>query len=157
MPKRIEKNPNRALLDYAAKLPWFYAKKQARVLARRATDVEIVESLEGPVKAKRGDYVCRGIQGELWVQSAESLNRRYDRSNKTDGDWQVFLPREEASVVAAVQMDKEFQVEARWGTLTGKAGDYLLIWAEEEESDNPTDVWIVDKTLFEATYRRVKS
>lgn len=157
MPKKIEANPNRSLLDYAAKLHWFNAKKQARVLARKATSVEIVESLEGPVKATKGDYVCRGIQGELWVQSEENLNRRYNRSDKTDGDWQVFLPKDEGSIVAAVQLDKEFQVKTKWGTLTGKPGDYLLRSAEEERSENPSELWIVAETLFDVTYRRVES
>ena len=55
----------------------------------------------------------------------------------------------------AAQVPHSFQVQTKWGLLTGKEGDFLVKNYEDRDNDAPEDVWIVDQTLFEATYVRV--
>ena len=55
----------------------------------------------------------------------------------------------------ATQIQHAFKVEASWGTLSGKAGDYLLKKFEAKDTEFPEDVWIVDRKLFAATYKPV--
>jgi hypothetical protein len=49
-----------------------------------------------------------------------------------------------------------FEVHASWGKLWGKAGDCLAKNFADRDVPYPDDVWIVDQTLFEATYEKVE-
>jgi hypothetical protein len=49
--------------------------------------------------------------------------------------------------VQAAQIKVAFRVQANWGELSGKANDYVV-----RSTTDPTDVWIVDRTIFEASY-----
>jgi hypothetical protein len=57
----------------------------------------------------------------------------------------------------ATPIDHPFEVHARWGTLSGKAGDYLLKNYQDRETPDPADVWVVDRGLFGQTYKAVSS
>ena len=46
-------------------------------------------------------------------------------------------------------------MQAKWGRLTGKAGDYVVKNFRDKDTAHPADVWIVDQALFLATYERV--
>jgi hypothetical protein len=54
----------------------------------------------------------------------------------------------------AAQVNDPFTVEATWGALTGKSGDYLVKQFADRDQPYPEDVWIVDRQLFDATYAR---
>lgn len=44
-----------------------------------------------------------------------------------------------------------FEVQAIRGQLPGKPGDFLLTNFSARETASPTDVWIVDQSLFRKT------
>jgi hypothetical protein len=143
-------NPNAELLvEYETQL--FLARKTKPVWARRVEVEEPVQTLEGCVVAKPGDYVCRGLRGELWPQKASKLQETYVASGVAEGVWQRFDPRPDSPPVHAAQIPVAFQVQAQWGLLTGKAQDYVV-----RSTSNPSDIWLVDGAIFEATYDRVE-
>ena len=148
--------PNQQLLDEvnAAKL-WFAAKKTKPLWAKRIEAEQSVDTLEGTAAASTGDYLCRGQAGDTWPQAEKSLFSKYKPTDETDTDgWRKFLPKPDAAGVFAAQIQKEFTVEAKWGTLTGKPGDYLVKAAADEKNDYPEDVWIVATAIFDGTYER---
>jgi hypothetical protein len=144
---------NTAILDEVnAAAAWFHAKKMAPLWAKQLKEDQTIETLEGPVTADAGDYLCRGTAGEFWPQSAERLNEKYDKKEEVDEDgFCKFLPKSE---VMAAQVDHSFQVKTSWGDLEGKPGDFILKRFSDKEVEYPDDVWIVDKKLFVETYER---
>ena len=52
----------------------------------------------------------------------------------------------------ATPIDHPFEVQATWGKLSGKPGDFLLKNVSDRDTASPADVWIVDQTLFQQTY-----
>lgn len=124
------------------------ARKTKPIWGKRAEVAGEVETLEGRLQFQHGDYLCRGIVGELWPQKESKLLEKYVASGQFDAEgWQRFDPKPDSQPVEATQIDHPFRVLAHWGELTGKSGDYLV-----RSKTDPTDVWIVDKTIFDATY-----
>ena len=147
-------SPNRAVLDEInAAGTWVHVRKTKAIRARRLDQDETVNTLEGPVEAKAGDFLCRGEAGELWPQSAESLEKRYTPTAdvSTDG-WRSYAPRPDAEGAMAAPVAHPFSVMATWGQLKGKAGDYVLKRFSDAKVPYPVDVWVVDQALFRATY-----
>lgn len=55
-----------------------YAKNpKVRLSARVATRNQTVRTIEGPVKARRGDVIMRGTRGERWPMAADKFHSRY--------------------------------------------------------------------------------
>lgn len=129
------------------------ARKTKSLWAKRIERASQIQTLEGFVSAEVGDYLCRGIEGEYWPQTKKRLLERYFATNHLDQEgWQRFDPKPDLQPVQAVAIDHPFRVLAQWGELTGKAYDYLV----QSKADNK-DIWIVDKTIFEASYEYVIS
>jgi hypothetical protein len=151
-------SPNKALLDELdSTRAWFHAKKTKPIWARRIEREQTVETLEGKVTAKSGDYLCRGEAGELWPQSAKTLDARYISTDMATADgWRKYQPRPDAEGVMAAPVRHSFTVVATWGKLAGKPGDYVLKNHRDRAVAYPEDVWVVDQTLFRATYEAVK-
>ena len=126
---------------------WFHAVKNKGIVARKLDSDQVVDTLEGSVEAKAGNWLCKGVAGEPWPQKEEKLLSTYRPVGKLRDGWVKFEPKPDARGVNAAQVDHGFKVEASWGMLSGKAGDYVC-----QDVDNPADVWIVDRSLFEATY-----
>ena len=150
-------SPNKALLDEVdAGQLWFHAKKTRSIWARRLDRDQAVETLEGKVTAKAGDVLCRGAAGELWPQTVKMLEARYTPTDTVDAEgWRKYQPRPDAEGVMAAQVRHPFKVIATWGTLSGKAGDYVLKNFRDRAVAYPEDVWVVDQSLFRATYEAV--
>jgi hypothetical protein len=55
-------------------------RRIGEVKARPAVEGEVVESLEGPERARAGDWVMEGPAGERWVTSAEHFSANYSRA-----------------------------------------------------------------------------
>lgn len=128
----------------------FTARKTKPLWAKLVMKKQQIESLEGSQVAEPGDYLCRGIHNEFWPQKATKLLDTYQPTGQVDEDgWQQFTPKPDTAPVQAAQIDSPFAVIANWGKLTGKAHDYVV-----RSSSDPTDVWIVDKAIFEASYER---
>ncbi len=148
---------NKKLLDEMNQAGrWVHAHKTRPVWAKQVDAQMVVDTLEGNVTANAGDFLCRGVDGELWPQSARSLTTNYTPTKVVDGDgWRMFLPQRAASGILAAVVHRPFTVSTPWGTLSGRAGDYLVKRQTDEHADYPEDVWIVAKNLFRKTYRIV--
>lgn len=147
---------NRALLDEVHQAgSWFHARKTREIWVRRLEREETISTIEGPLLAKAGDFVCRGVGGELWPQKAQDVERKYLSTDATDGPWRKYVPRPDGEGILAARLEHAFTVEATWGRLSGKAGDYLAKNFRDREVRYPADVWVVDRALFDATYERV--
>lgn len=148
---------NQELLDEVNKSQlWFRAKKTGFIWAKEITTQQIIQTIEGAVEAQSGDYLCRGSANELWPQASKTLHSRYQSTDEVDDDgWQKFVLCETGAGVMAAQVQHPFQVIASWGKLSGKAGDYVVKNYADRTAHYPEDVWIVDQSIFEATYSRV--
>ena len=142
-------NPNGKLVaDIEAAL--FLAKKTKSLWAKRLVASQKVNTIEGEVTANAGDYLCRGIAGELWPQRATKLQEKYESSGEFDSDgWELFNPKPNLAPVEAAQVATSFRVEAKWGELLGKTNDYVV-----RSTTDPTDIWIVDQAIFKVSYER---
>lgn len=147
MTKPLLINPDGKLLaEIEARL--FLARKTKPLWAKKATQPQAVVSLEGRQQMQADDYLCRGIEDEIWPQKADKLTEKYTRSDEWDAHgFQRFDPKPGAAPVQAARVASAFRVHAQWGELAGKANDYVV-----RSSTDPTDIWIVDKAIFEASY-----
>ena len=149
-------NNNALLQEVNSARLWFHAKKSRPIWVRLLEKEETVQTLEGAERVPAGTYLCRGEAGDLWPQSEKRLTAKYNSTDEVDGEgWHKYEPKPDAAGVMAAQVPHEFQVQATWGVLSGKSGDFLVKNHEDRDNDNPADVWIVDQALFEATYERV--
>jgi hypothetical protein len=130
----------------------FFAKKTKAIHAKRLNSDEEIESPEGLMAARAGDYLCKGVVGECWPQNARRLLASYTPSGVVVNGWERFDPRPDALAVMAVQIPQVFSVETSWGGMKGRANDYLVV-----SQTDPRDQWIVAREIFEATYDRVSS
>jgi len=148
-------DPHSPLLNPAGRLlptvtaRLFEARKTKPLWAMRVEVACQVDTLEGQLQAQPGDYLCRGVVGENWPQKESKLLEKYTPSGRFDmNGWQRFDPKPDSEPVEAAPIDHPFRVQAQWGELTGKPGDYVV-----RSKTDPTDVWIVDKSIFEGTYQ----
>lgn len=127
------------------------ARKAKPIWARRVEVACEVESIEGRLQAQPGDYLCRGIAGEQWPQKESKLLEKYSPSDQLGvSGWQRFDPKEDSEPVEATRVDQSFRVISQWGELAGKANDYVV-----RSKSDPTDIWVVDNAIFEASYEFV--
>ena len=150
-------SPNEAILRETDGLRmWFHAKKTRPIWARRLEQNEKVSTIEGEEDVPAGNYLCRGEAGDFWPQTEQRLTSKYTVTTEVDPQgWKKYLPNPDAASVMAAQIPQPFQVQAQWGLLSGKRGDFLVKNYEDRDNPDPNDVWIVDQTLFNATYERV--
>ena len=145
-------NPNGCLLlEVAVRL--IEARKTKSIWAKRAEVEQTVDTLEGSLITGPDDYLCRGIAGEYWPQKFPRILEKYTPTKFFDAEgWQQFDPKPEATPVLAVQMDAPFRIRSEWGELRGKAKDYVV-----RSMADTNDVWIVNKSIFEASYEMGKA
>ena len=68
-----------------------YTKKPVAVQAYQ-TDEEIeIETLEGVMKANKGDWIIRGVKGELYPCKPDIFNLTYEETNDTTNIYQDFI------------------------------------------------------------------
>jgi hypothetical protein len=148
---------NRSLLDKARRAgAWIHARKSRPIRAKRLNHAQTVTTLEGEVTVTAGHYLCRGDAGDLWPQTELDLNKRYTAMDEVDAEgWRVFLAVPASEGVMAAQIHHPFEIHAKWGKLSCKVGDYVLINWQDREQRSPNDVWIVDEQLFRQTYEVV--
>lgn len=156
-------NKNYAVLLEADMIGWRKARKSKEIFARKLEKDVVINTLEGALGAKKGNYVCISADGEVWPDTEEKLFKNFDKlaplkrslkikyANGTEAsynDFFVFKPKPTKEKLF-VQMLNSFTVHASWGILSGKKGDYLCKWFDEALDPDPKDVWIVDKNVFE--------
>lgn len=150
-------NANQAVINEAnTDKRWFHARKTRPICARRLEHEQTVKTLEGDEVVPAGTFLCRGEAGDIWPQSAERLAAKYEATDEIDRDgWRKYVPHSDNQGVMAAQMSQPFVVQAKWGKLRGKPGDYLVKNYEDLGVAHPEDVWVVDQQLFDARYERV--
>ncbi|MBC8114508.1 MAG: hypothetical protein H7062_09035 [Candidatus Saccharimonas sp.] len=148
---------NKALLDEANTAGrWFHAKKTRPIWARRLEAAQTVKTLEGEEQVAAGHYLCKGEAGDIWPQTEQNLHKRYTATDEVAADgWRKYQPHPDAQGVMATPINHPFEVQATWGQLTGKPGDFLVKNFQDRDTAYPADVWIVDQTLFRQTYESV--
>jgi hypothetical protein len=151
---RSSMSPNERLLAEVNRAgAWFHARKTRSIWAKKIDSDQTVHTLEGKLKAKSGDFLCRGEAGEIWPQKETALESKYSPTTVVDGDgWRKYDPRPDAEGILAAQVNHPFKLKATWGILSGKAGDYVAKNLRDRDVAYPEDVWVVDQKLFLATY-----
>ena len=159
-------NKNYAVLVEADLIGWRKARKTKEFFARKLEKDVIVPTLEGPLGAKKSDWLCIGIDGELWPQDEAQLFKKFDKLapmkkslkvKYADGeeityrDFFTFRPKPEKEKLF-VKIPNSFTVHATWGVLSGKKGDCLCKWFDEALDPDPKDIWIVDGDIFDRTH-----
>jgi len=128
---------------------WIKAVKIAPVWVNTVEENMIIETLEGKIKAHKGDILCKGIMGELWAQKREHLDKYYNPTNIIDPEgWARYDPAEQYTVLV-YQLDSEFTIESSFGKLKGKSGDWII----KDENEEPVRYWIVQRMIFERSYK----
>jgi hypothetical protein len=136
----------------------FHAKKVRPIWAKKFDKDGTVKTIEGTEEVKAGDYLCRGEAGDVWPQTAKSLDAKYEKAGDVDAEgWCKYVPRPDNQGVMAAQVPHPFTVHAQWGVLAGKAGDYLIKNFSDRDVSYPDDLWLVDQNLFLATYQKVET
>lgn len=126
----------------------FLARKTKPLWAKKVEVKQEISTLEGRLEVRPGDYLCRGIHGEYWPQKQVKLLDKYVPTDEFDVDgWQRFDSKPDVAPVEVAQIETDFRVTAQWGELKGKSHDYVV-----RSTTDPTDIWIVDKAIFEASY-----
>lgn len=119
----------------------------------------LLSTLEGTQMLKANSMVCIGVCGDIWQQDRDKLHKAYKPVEVQEDGWVKFEPKPEserdACQIACLDPESEFKLVAQWGTRqtdgsfvqTGHSGDYVL-----RSKEDPTDVWIVEKSIFDRTY-----
>jgi hypothetical protein len=81
-------NPGGVLVS-AIERQLFVARKKQAFVARLVNEPREIQSLEGTQTIQPGNYECRGIQGEVWPQSPDTLLETYAAS----GVWTKMVGR----------------------------------------------------------------
>jgi hypothetical protein len=104
----------------------------------------VLQTLEGVVNIRAGDYLAVGVVGEQWRISATTFER--SKRAVSEPDAEGFTQYETVGTVRAAQIHEPFEVKLAQGDiLSGKPGDYLV----RSASGN---AWIVDRAIFEQSY-----
>lgn len=153
----VAESANQSLLDEANAVgKWFHAKKTRPIWAKRLDAEQVVQTLEGEERVAAGHYLCKGEAGDLWPQTEQTLQERYVATDEVNAEgWRKYQPHPDAQGVLVTPIEHPFEVQATWGRLTGKPGDFLVKKYQDRETTYPADVWIVDQTLFRQTYEPV--
>lgn len=162
-------NPNYLILEYTKNVEgnWKKYEKTGGVWAFRLESKTYIKSLEnktGKITGKQGDWLLMNEQSkERWFMSNKDFKKKFKNSGSDDThideDKRVYkwYERIPGSAVLAMPMYKPFQVihERSDEPLQGKTGDYIVKNFKDINNPDPKDVWIVDKKIFEKTYKEL--
>ena len=135
-------NPDLKALHGDYKISSFPTHKKPIPLGFEIAQTErVVQTKEGPVTARKGDYIMTGTKGENWPIPKDKFEKTYDV--QPDGK----TAAKKKIKVYAVEMRKPFEVKVSWSpdTLKGKPGDFLVQYG-------PGDYGVVEKGIFKETY-----
>ena len=135
-------NPDLKALHGDYKISSFPTHKKPIPLGFEVAQTErTIQTKEGPVTARKGDYIMTGTKGENWPIPKEKFQATYDI--QPGGN----TAAKKKITVYAVEMRKPFEVKVSWSpdTLKGKPGDFLVQYG-------PGDYGVVDKDIFRETY-----
>jgi len=148
------------------------ANKVKSILAKHIKDVVsdttiltkmLLDTLEGTQALAPDSMVCIGAANDVWQQTRDKLLAKYDVTAIDNNGWLTCSPKPGVPVNAA-QVTEEmlagayrFGLQAQWGEEIegeyfqyGGVGDYIC-----QNPEDPDDLWIVRKGMFESTYEFV--
>ena len=73
----------RSLLNKKGK---FYVKRPVPVLAVQIDDDFVIDTLEGTLVGKKGDYLVMGVKGELYPVKKDIFEQTYEPVDRKPGD-----------------------------------------------------------------------
>lgn len=146
---------------------------QAKPISAIVTDPSLaaqllLKTLEGSQELAAGSVVCRGAEGEPWQQKPAKLLQKYTLASIAPDGWMTFNPipgvqenavQVTAAMLAAAGVEGDsFCVQGQWGeplevgggkihVQHGTVGDYVF-----QSPADASDIWIVRKSFFDATY-----
>ena len=68
-----------------------YTKKPIAVQAYQTEEEIEIETLEGTMKADKGDWIIKGVKGELYPCKPDIFNLTYEETNDTTNIYQDFI------------------------------------------------------------------
>lgn len=125
--------------------------KDASVWIKPIISLQKVKTLEGLISPTKGDFLCKGIEGEQWTIKKEDLQRRYKPTGKVDGEWMEYQPNPDACELWARELEEITEIKTTFGKLSGCKGDYLI---KETVPGNiePLSYWIIKRRIFIKSY-----
>ena len=122
----------------------------------------LLDTLEGNEPLRKGSVICKGELGDVWQQTTSKLLKKYTVVDLLPGGWVKCNPKPD-NLVNCIQITEEsfnilgdqFNIIGHYGekwngidnVQFGVPGDYIC-----QQIDDPTDVWIVKRKIFENTY-----
>jgi len=70
-----------AEIFYQSEMPSYVIRQIEHVLGF-PTEKFFIETLEGPMQVKNGDYIIKGIKGELYPCRKDIFNESYEKVNE---------------------------------------------------------------------------
>jgi hypothetical protein len=142
---------------------WLRAKKtkglRAKAMINLMVDRTVVnkfllDTLEGREPIGPSSMFCIGEAGDAWQQSPKALLKKYDVLDIDDDGWMVCQPKPDNEVQFFESSNDQY-VTGHWGeTVNGlpnqqwcNVGDFVL-----RHPDDVTDMWVVQRKLFNNTY-----
>ena len=77
-------------------MPWVkYRKKPVVIEARLITEAILIPTLEGTMRGNAGDYLVRGVDGELYPCKASIFEKTYDAVEPQGCNHEFYLAEEQ--------------------------------------------------------------
>jgi hypothetical protein len=131
-------------------------RKHVRVLARRAKEGEIIETIlrnghkESENRAKAGDWVITNPLGERYTISDATFQKRYEATAK-DG---IYRPRGWVRALKNPFAQAIF-LRVSWGELQHGDSTCMIAVSCNSQGEIESNPYLIDKHAFCKTYRKV--
>lgn len=143
---------------------WLRAKKtkglRAKAMVNLIVDQTVVnkfliDTLEAREPIGPNTIFCIGEAGDAWQQNPQAMLKKYDIKDIDEDGWMVCHPKPDNEVQFYENLDTGQYITGRWGETINdipnqqwaKPGDYVL-----RNPDDITDMWVVQRKLFNNTY-----
>jgi hypothetical protein len=155
------------------KTVWHIARKTKSIKAkplisllvdRSVTNKFLIDALEGKEPLKDGVVICLGQEMDIWQQMPKKLLQKYDVVGIDNDGWMDCEPRPDNAVNCTQILFGDFEdgnffiiggygetIDGIENVQKGEVGDFVC-----QAQDNPLDMWIVKKRIFENTYSITK-
>lgn len=119
----------------------------------------LLSTIEADQMLKATSVVCMGEAGDIWQQDPDKLFKKYTVTSLDPTGWMICQPKPDNEVdcyIANLMRNVDgFSIVAQWGERQadgtflqfGHSGDVVC----RNQSDK-SDIWIVQRKLFDATY-----
>lgn len=134
----------------------FY-KKKGTFKARKGVKGEYIETIiddevETTKTVKSGEVVIEGPKGELYVVSEQKFNERYEVDKELTDKFQMY--KSKGFIRAFEWNEGTIKFIASWEEeMICKNGDYLAAPVKSEEDNNVVEVYRVERSVFDETYK----